>query len=427
MLSLFVFLLSISTSHAQLAPLFGLGPKSSALGGTSIVVGDSSAFQVYAAPAALGFIRNVEVHIGAQYFEPKLKPFGTVVLNSNGTLGEFKTAGVLPGGGNLLAIAIPIGKKRPITFGGGFYLPFSTLIRVSGSPVNYPFYPLYSDISRNFFFIIGMGYEAWDGIAFGLNFRSTTKSTAVYALRADNSVNYSATAVEAKSKNRISISALYDNVRRGGDFPYSVGFMYRAQAGLETRISADVTAFVPIRGDLDSFPSYSPSEWALMSSVAFGKLKTSLDFSWMKWSQYVSPYGTGNINTYVIGSSRKEAQFKDVPVFRLGNEYEVSVGGGALRKLFARTGYFYYPSPVPDQTSDSNFVDNDRHGVSAGLGLHWKSPWESEDDLVTDFFVQNVWLKSKQVTKVSATTVGAPGYTSGGRLMLFGAGVKLKF
>ena len=90
----------------------------------------------------------------------------------------------------------------------------------------------------------------------------------LYILRTDSSVNYSASATEAKSQSRLSYSLIYDHSRKHPESPWSLGAMYRGYAGMETRIEADVTAFVPVQGVLVSMPSYTPSEWALMGTYS---------------------------------------------------------------------------------------------------------------------------------------------------------------
>lgn len=413
---------------ASVASEFGMGPLSSGLGGTSLFQGRPHPYQVYSAPASLGFIKRVELSVGAQYMDPRLRPFGTLVISpTNGNLGEFREAGVLPGGGTVLGIALPLGKVRPLTFGGTIYLPFSTLIRVSGSPVNYPYYPLYTDISRNFFFVIGAGYEILDGLAFGVNVRSTTKSTAYYLLRSDNSVSYSASAVEAKGQSRLSFSLLYDNEKRNSEKPFTVGFMYRAKAGLETKLSADIQTAIPLQGELNSLPAFMPAEWVFMGTIrVFQRWTISGDLAWVKWSKFSSPYGSGNINSYVIGSSRKEAGFRDIPVYRFGVDHS-SPQSGKIQKLSYRLGYSFQKSPVPDQTQDSNFVDNDRHGITGGLGMQWKNPWQDDSAIDLDLFFQYNLLKRRQISKDAANRIGSPGYLTGGKILLYGAGATIRF
>lgn len=426
-LALSVLLLLSTPAFAEMSSLFGSSPRTMGMGSVSLFQGEPSPYQVYSAPAALGFIRGVEVGAGGLYMDPRLRGFGTLVLNSNGTRGEFKTAGVLPGGGSLASIALPLGLHRPVVIGGSIFLPFSSIIRVSGSPLNYPYYPLYNDISRNFSFVLGAGYELFDGFALGINFRSVTKSATFYTLRSDSTVNYSANATEAKSESQLSFSVVYDHGRRSPERPYTVGAMYRAQAGLETRIAADVTAFVPVQGEIISLPAFTPEEWVLMASTRFGDhLTLGLDAAWVRWSKFSSPYGSGNINTYIFRSSL-DSGFKDIPVLRFGADYGKALGGSWFKKISFRGGYLYHPSPVPDQTGDANFVDNDRHMFTAGFGLGVPSPTKEGEILELDFFTQYNWLKSRQVTKASATNIGAPGYKSGGRIMLYGMGATLKF
>ena len=415
-------------SRAELASLFGVGPQSEAMGACSLLEGRASAYQVYSAPAALGFLHRVEISAGAQYMAANLRPFGTVVLDSSGTLGQYKSAGVRDGGGSVLAFAFPIGKQRPLTLAGTFYLPFGTLVRVSGSPVDFPFYPLYNDISGNFYFVLGAGYEFLDGWALGINLRSTTKSTAYYKLVSNSSVNYSASAVEARGQTRFSVSLLYDHGRQYEHQAWSVGLMVRAPSAMETKLSADITAFVPVQGALLSVPFYSPAEFVVMGSKKFGEFFiVSADLARVKWSDYVSPYGSGNINSYVIGSAYERANFHDIWVPKLGMEWKTHLSGKLVQELDARAGYQYHPSPVPDQNADTNFVDNTRHMFSAGLGVVLDHPWQEQDTIAFDSFLQWNFLKQRNVHKNLATNIGAPGYPTGGSIWLFGGAVTLKF
>ncbi|NUM87701.1 MAG: hypothetical protein HUU37_00715 [Bdellovibrionales bacterium] len=415
-------LLAGRCAQANMGTIFGLGPKSMSTGATSFLQGDWDSFATFSAPAALGFLREAEVTLGMLHMDPNLKPFGTLVLNSNGTRGEFSDAGVLEGNGQLVGFAFPIGSgSRPFTIGGNFYLPSSGLVRVSGSPVNYPFYPMYSDISRNAFFVVGAGYRIWRGLALGVNLRSTSKSVAQYQLRSDNTINYSASAVEARSENRFSASLLYDHGLEH-DSQWSLGAMYRARSSLETRLSADVSAFVPVQGELVSTPSYSPSEWVgAFSWRSERDLTVSTDVALVEWKGYTAPYGSGNINFYVIGDRGKQAGFKNVWVPRAGVQKKFRYQG-SVRSLAIRGGGFYYPSPVPDQIEDSNYVDNDRWGATAGAGLGLKNPWREQpgDAIRVELAVQYNRLRERHVTKVASTNVGAPGYTTGGEIWIYG-------
>jgi long-chain fatty acid transport protein len=425
-----VLLLTLSapfSAKAEMPSLFGIGHRSMSMGGAALNQGQYSSYQVYTAPAALGYLRRVEFSFGMQQFDPKIKGVGLVRVNSAGTQGDFRDSGVLGGGGSLISFGLPLGTQRPLTLGGAIYLPFTSMIRISGTPVDYPFYPLYTDISRNFFFVVGAGYEFVDGWAFGINFRSTTKSTVNYALRSDNSVNYSASATEAKSESRLSYSLIYDHGRRNPEKPWSMGLMYRGKSGMETKIQADVSAFAAVQGELNSMPSYTPAEIVLMGSFRARQWTFTGDISRVQWSDYQSPYGSGNINSYVIGERASKASFKDITVFRYGMQQEFPMRAKLLKKLTLREGYQFHPSPVPDQTGDSNFLDNDRHMFSGGLGFTLPSPLRENDTLDIDLFFQYNWLKKRTVVKDTSTRVGAPGYETSGSILLYGLGTTLRF
>ena len=63
---------------------------------------------------------------------------------------------------------------------------------------------------------------------------------------------------------------------------------------------------------------------------------------------------------------RVAAYFHDIAVPRIGGEYVFGVG---RRRWAARAGYVFEPSPAPVQRGSTNLIDNDKHTLSAGLGV----------------------------------------------------------
>ena len=51
----------------------------------------------------------------------------------------------------------------------------------------------------------------------------------------------------------------------------------------------------------------------------------------------------------------------------LGMEWTAAEGEQLTWKL--RGGYAYEPSPAPEQQGETNFIDNDKHTLSAGVGV----------------------------------------------------------
>jgi long-subunit fatty acid transport protein len=86
--------------------------------------------------------------------------------------------------------------------------------------------------------------------------------------------------------------------------------------------------------------------------------------------------------------------FQDIFVPRVGAEYTFN------EHVAARMGYFYKPSPVPDQTGRNNYADSDRHGVSVGVGVSFHDPWGLlKKPILIDAAFQTQILEHRYVTK----------------------------
>ena len=106
----------------------------------------------------------------------------------------------------------------------------------------------------------------------------------------------------------------------------------------------------PFVQDLFIVTNYSPRQ--VLAGVAwsdFGHLLTA-DIAYTVWSTFPSSEGDS-------------AGFDDTVSPRLG--WEADVGGGHHH---LRAGIAYEPTPVPEQTGRTNYVDNDRVVVTAGTG-----------------------------------------------------------
>lgn len=433
-----VFLFSAATAQAGFSSVFGVGPESMGMGGTSLRGVDADGHAAFQQPARLGYLNSSKLSLSVVNTEVKLKPFGRVVVNEAGTTGIFDSAGVLGGRGQMLGLAIPLGpKKRPFGIGVSAYLSGDSVSRVSGPPINNPYYPLYQDVTRNAAYTVAVGYRVWQGLSLGFGANTSLLSLADYRLvNAQNGTSYSASTVEVKSAFSPSFAAVYDfrcADECGGEDkgpPLVVGLIRRGKSELKTKLTAAVSIqSVPVTGELVSFPHFSPAEWGLMGSYAINELwLLSLDLSYVQWSEYRNPYGSGNVNSFIFGSSSISAGFKDVLVSRLGLSRDWNFSGSWLKTLTARFGYFFYPSPVPAQTTNSNYADSDRHGISLGTGLKVSNPLGAEAaPLRLDLFGQYNLLVAKNTSKQLASNLGAPGYPVGGDIWVYGLGLGFDF
>lgn len=404
------------------------------MGGTSLNVEDYSLYSAYTQPAALGYIQRAQLSVGYVTTNVNIRSFGIIVTDEKGGRGALDSSGVLGGTGEFVALAIPIGSKaRPLTIGVVAYFSSDSVSRISGPPVNNPFYPIYQDETRNAAYSVGAGYRVWNGLSLGITGNTSLVSVANYQLQNNTNYSYSASGIEVKSAFSPSWAATYDfgiTEDASAGTPLVLGIMRRGKSELKSKLHADIVVQgVPITGDLTSYPHFSPAEWVFSSSYKIARATSlALDIARIEWSQYKNPYGNGNINSYIFGSGSEYAGFHDVWVPRLGAQQKF-FASGFFQEYVARVGYFYYPTPVPDQTDNSNYADSDRHGISAGFGAAFRNPWLSGADSLIhiDSFAQFNLLSQRHVVKNSATALGAPGYTIGGNIWVYGLTAKVEF
>jgi long-subunit fatty acid transport protein len=416
-----------SQAHAGFPGVFGIGAEEIARGGTSLNYRSVSPFAAFTNPAALGFAEKPSLSVGVMGMDVSLRSFGRIVINESGTRGTFDTSGVLDGRGQMVGLLIPLGKRtRPVTLGVVAYLSGESVSRVSGPPINNPYYPIYQDVNRNAAYTISAGYRIWNGLSIGFAGNTSLLSIADYRLVNASGASFSASTVEVRSAFSPTYSAAYDFSREEG-LPLRVGFSRRGKSELKTKLLANVEVQgVPVVGELTSYPHFSPAEWNLGASYGFADGWTaSADITRAEWSDYKSPFGTGNINSFIFGAGTQDAGFQDIWVPRFGLDWKRDLTG-FIREIAYRAGYFYHPTPVRDQNGNSNYADSNRHGISAGLGLAFDNPW-TESLFHVDFFGQWNRIVERKVTKNRSTDLGAPGYVVGGEIWLYGLAVSLSF
>ena len=124
---------------------------------------------------------------------------------------------------------------------------------------------------------------------------------------------------------------------------------------------------------------------ALAGRLASGAV-LNLETAWMGWTRFRDHHGI-------------EANFNDIFEFRGGVEFPLSEGS------FVRFGGGWKPTPVPDQTGRTNYVDNDRFLLSAGSGQRFT--WFGEAFQI-DAAVQFHGLVPRTVHKSNLSGVASP-------------------
>ena len=154
----------------------------------------------------------------------------------------------------------------------------------------------------------------------------------------------------------------------------SAGFAYRSEQYMELAgdtlvqprgTDPDGGGF-PAKQKLNIIMNYQPAEIAAGLKGSFGQTSVSLDATLEQWSDYRDNHN----NEARVSQSLDEADtartidhgFSDTLNLRLGVEHALG------NERFVRFGAGFLPTPVPDQTGRSNFVDNDKVLLSAGVG-----------------------------------------------------------
>jgi long-chain fatty acid transport protein len=135
-------------------------------------------------------------------------------------------------------------------------------------------------------------------------------------------------------------------------------------------------------------------------NVAFGaaytvteRLRITGELTWYRWGAYGGPYHTppttGNI--WDIIAYAEGSRFTDIVVPRIGVMYRIT------RKLEARAGFYYEPTPVPKESTGVAYpIGNDRFVPSVGIGYTFPAPWGILDKPLTlDAYFQYHILKSE--------------------------------
>lgn len=170
--------------------------------------------------------------------------------------------------------------------------------------------------------------------------------------------------------------------------------------------------------------SYDPVPW----------LSAEADIVWRQWSAYPTPVA----NTTPSVPAQPPPGFRDTWSPRVGVEGRLALADAW--ELALRGGYAFEPTAVPEQRGANNFLDNDRHAWSLGVGGRFSLQDDAgADDLVVraDLYVQHHILVERTNHKKAPggpaeaaeleANLGFPAITSSGSLLSVGGAVSVGF
>ncbi len=199
--------------------------------------------------------------------------------------------------------------------------------------------------------------------------------------------------------------------RRGGYLTFKEGMTTKTKISLGD--DPDDVLAIPdglVFFDLQIFMGYFPTQYAFGASYNINDdLLVAADFTHYGWSSY-----RDNANRF------PNPPMKDIFVPRIGLEYFLR------EKLALRTGYSFQASPVRQQKMGNpvNYIDNDVHNISFGLGYTWQFFDFPKKPAELSIFYQFHFLATRTLHNVHAGAQNT--LESSGHFHSFGFGLNFK-
>jgi len=362
-------------SHANTWRTFGYGPRAVAMGGAFCSVADDYSAGYYN-PAGLLLQPGTKFGFGFQYVKQNLEANGAEVEMSRDSNALFL------GGSMILPFHDEL--ENRIAVGYYFYQPLFYSLDLLVPETTLPQFPVLESMSRMQIIHLAMAFDIIPGILIGGGISVSSDLGGVLDLQPGvggfGGVEEIVSSVDQEVHPILSGTA--GLIIRPGTFlpklkPLTIGFTWRDEhfLDLDIPVSVVLSGFI-LALDLTSAFLYTPTQWVGgISYQVTPDLLFSCDVSYNEWSGYRVPSLTIataiDIPLIVLKEGINEPpRFKDTVTPRLGVEFRPYRGG--MLDGFLRAGYFFEPSPVPEQTGRTNYLDSDRHVFSWGIGLLFK-------------------------------------------------------
>ena len=433
---------------------YGFGSKWVAMGGAvTAIVDDVGA--MYYNPAGLVRAESVQVSIGYFFADPTLKINGYEI-------GEDAVSGINAGfvtpPMNLGTIKIGSREIGPIKMGGGggLHIPDKRVARTLAIPYDQPTFVLYGARNQRMVLMTPFSFQIFPWLQVGatVSMHMRTSGGPEFVIR------------ENRPENRgLWSEGSISTTQRPSFFPSAgveaqpmknlhLGFCYRGKNEVVYKIPMKVHIEplhiwpelpIPLLGesliDMNTvvYSFFAPEQFSFGAGYDFGKRCTlTLDLTLERWSAFRQPAPegatlfSGGIAVLVPQNPNyplPPPDFHDIVTPAVGVEVRPFLY--PHWELVFRGGYRYKPSPAPEATGWNNFLANDTHIFSGGLGLNLV---QVEDTLKVirgpvrlDVHVQYFWLTQGRALKENPVADAYGDMVFGGSVINAGATLTLEF
>lgn len=280
--------------------------------------------------------------------------------------------------------------SEDLTFGALLFVPFEGFASMNGHFgdeteqyfTNRLHFELMGDRLDSEAIAFGLGYRLRPWLSMGIGMSVLMGANVTAPVYVPNATELTEVDIEARVRTQTA------RALSGGVIARPVENL-RVAVAFQDEISLRINGIseLQIRGDeeeglvnqrLDLVTSFTPIR--VTGSVAWvdeEHFTVTLESTWRAWSRYVDNHN-------------QPAGFEDTFDAKAAVEWPVA------ERTFARAGFVYTPSPVPDQTGRTNYVDNDRLGFAFGAGSELRL-WDL--DLSVDVALQVQSLLTRSVKK----------------------------
>ena len=371
-------------AHAQAMDTFGMGSRSTAMGGA--VTADVEDFSAnYYNPA--GLARGDELRIALGYMGVHSQMYVNDIDSSIDGVRGVVAGFVVPGRLGEVGFA----------FGLGVHLGDNRVSRSRTLPRTTPRWEFYDNRPHRTYLAAHLALRLVDWLLVGGGLAFQAISTTTLELRGTLDIPSPAGASELEQNlvgdlETLRYPQLGAQIVPNDDVSFGVAYRgeYRLSNVLGAEGLAGVTGVSEVPPDLyvlintESVNSFAPQQLSFGASVRVLEwLKVNAELTWVDWSDYETSIGQSDVVLTLdvppelmdfievpdsIASTRPiDAGFSDRWVPRIGLEAR-ALETDAL-SLDVRAGYFFESTPVPEQSGAYNLIDTDRHALSLGAGL----------------------------------------------------------
>ena len=355
--------------------LFGPGPRYAAMVGAFTAVADDFTGG-YANPAAILQTTSSRIGLGYQWsFED---------LEANGELldRDHRSADAVFLG---FAFTVPFKDwlEDRIAFGYNFFQPVDFILSLEVPAASEPQYVLFEQYPRANVMHAALATDPlpWLLVGAGATFSTDLGGSLDLkpGIRSIDGSDSTLTTVDQEAKSLVSpdVGLWIDGEGLSPALEgWAFGATWRARFFVDLEIPITILlSGIPLQLDFISTLIYTPETVTLGAAYRLGDDGVlALDLAWNRWSRYVAPSLVidTDIEIPILPIELKngpaiDADFDDTISIRVGAD--LRAWDGEALDLWVRGGYGFDPSPVPEQTGISNFLDGDKHLLGLGVGL----------------------------------------------------------